>query len=175
MNKVLIYSLLFRLLLTPILYYGKNNILTMIFILIFLDILDCNPLIIKMFSKKELITNEYCSKNRTYSILDKIIDIIQYIYAIYLLKNIITTSQFNIISIFIIFRIIGIISYISIQKSWLYIIFFDFIKEYLLLIYLFGNKLNNKVFIIAIILKVLYEYSMHESHIFIDIYKKLFE
>jgi hypothetical protein len=175
MNKVLIYSLLFRLLLTPILYYGKNNILTMIIILIFLDILDCNPLIIKMFSKKELITNEYCSKNRTYSILDKIIDIIQYIYAIYLLKNIITPSQFNIICIFLIFRIIGLVSYIFIQKSWLYIIFFDFIKEYLLLIYLFGNKINNKIFIITIILKIIFEYYMHESHIFINIYKKLFE
>jgi len=177
MNKVLISTLSFRLLLTPLLYYGKNNILTMIILLIFLDFIDCNPFVIKLFSKNQLANAQYCSKNRTYSILDKTIDIIQYIYAIYLLKNnnTINNNQYRIISLFLIYRIFGLISYIFTNKSWLYIVFFDFIKEYLFLIYLFGNKINKEILIMVIILKVIYEYYMHESHIFIDIYKKIFE
>jgi hypothetical protein len=177
MNKVLGYTLLFRLLLTPILHYGKNNILATIFILIFLDIIDCNPIVIKMFPKNELKNAQYCSKNRTYSILDKTIDIIQYIYAIFLLKNnnTINKSQFNILSLFLIYRIVGLISFIFTNKSSLYIVFFDFIKEYLFLIYLFGNNISKQILIILIIIKIIYEYLMHQSHIFIDIYKKLFE
>jgi hypothetical protein len=44
MNKVLISTLSFRLILTPFLYIGKDNIIIMLILLIFLDIINCNPL-----------------------------------------------------------------------------------------------------------------------------------
>jgi hypothetical protein len=67
MYPILFYSTLIRFLLTPLLYFTKNNIIYTLLLLVFLNIIDCNPLplIVKLFTK-EYKFQKYCSLDKTY-------------------------------------------------------------------------------------------------------------
>ncbi len=142
--------------------------------LVFLDIIDCNPLIIKLFPK-EYRGQKYCSLDESYEFIDKVIDAFQYLIAILLLKSQLDENIYKNLLYFLAYRVIGIILYYFTKINETYIVFFDFIKEYLVLYLIFGNKIPNKYLIIAIILKILYEYSMHYHHIALTLYKSIFE
>ncbi len=172
MNPVLRNALFLRFILTPLLFLTKNNIVLTIIMLVFLDIVDCNPIILKLF------TNEYkgqgCSYDENYQLLDKSIDIFQYIFAIILLQNILPKNIFNISLAFLLYRIIGMIIYLLNKNNKIFIIFIDFIKEYLTLFILFGEP-SSYILFGSIVLKIIYEYLMHKQHIFLDLYKIIFE
>lgn len=174
MNPVLKYSLIIRFLLTPLLVFTKNNVLYTILTLVFLDIIDCNPLIVKLFPK-EYEKQKYCSLDETYEFFDKILDAFQNLIAILLIKPIIEKNIYYNLLLFLVFRIIGIILYYLTKINQTYILFFEFIKEYLVLYLIFGSNIPNIYLILSIFLKIIYEYSMHHKHIALTMYKYFFE
>lgn len=68
----------------------------------------------------------------------------------------------NILLFFIIYRIIGVILFLITKDSRCFIIFFDFVKEYLLYLFIFGN--NNLYLPIFILCKICFEYYYHIIH-----------
>ncbi len=173
MNPVLKYSLALRFALTPTLYYTKHNVVYTILLLILLDIIDCNPLVLKLFPPE--FAGRGCSYDSQYQLLDKSIDIIQYVVAVALLKPILPKSVFITLLILLAYRIIGMIIYHYNNNNKTYIVFIDFIKEYLALYAIFGTSISPLILLSTITLKVGFEYIMHQRHIFLDLYRVLFE
>ena len=173
MNPVLKYSLALRFALTPALYYTRYNVIYTILLLILLDIIDCNPLVLKLFPPE--FAGHGCSYDSRYQLLDKSIDIIQYIVAIALLKPILPKSIFIALLIFLVYRIIGIIVYHYNNNNKTFIVFIDFFKEYLALYAIFGTSISPLILLSSIALKVGFEYLMHQQHIFLDLYRAIFE
>jgi len=146
-----------RLLITILVFYNlkihntKKYILIILpVILILLDSIDGN--IIKY-------NNKYCRYNThtfSYQINDKIADLISYIFMLYLLpKN-------TILNFFILYRIIGVILFYYTKNSQWLIIFFDFVKEYLIYLYFFKD--STLMLIVMILLKIVFEFIFHTYH-----------
>ena len=97
--------------------------------------------------------------NRYYHLTDKILDILSYIiFYIYFYDKL----KDKLLEFFIIYRLIGIINYIITGNKNNIIIFFDFVKEYM--IYKFFFKNNYYLLIILIICKIYFEYWFHNFH-----------
>lgn len=144
--------MIFRLFLTiPTLYilstgnisFIKENIL--IILPLILSILD--------FADNILTFSNRCAQTFDYQYKDKILDIFSYFY---------TYSIFPLnsgILYFTIFRAVGILLFsLTRDKYWL-ILFFDFVKEYMLYLYLFKDNL--KFLPLAIGGKIIFEYFFH--------------
>ena len=127
-----------------------ENIYIIIPILLFLlDIVDGINRYILIYKGKQ----NKCTKTFDYQIKDKIVDVASYFYTYYLF------NEDNNILYLSIYRLIGVLLF-SITKSskWL-IIFFDFVKEYMIYIFLF--KYNFRYLLILIIAKIICEYYFH--------------
>jgi hypothetical protein len=172
MNPVLTYSLALRALLTPLLVATKGSVIGTVAALILLDIVDCNPIVVKLFQPE--YKAQGCSYDPNYQILDKVLDIFQYFIAILLLEPILPKSIYVTTLFFLVYRIIGIAIYLVNKNNKTFEIFIDFVKEYLLLSVLF-SPLPMPVLLASVLLKVGYEYLMHDKHIFLDLYRRLFE
>ena len=156
-------SYLARFILTPIIALAGNNYLKLVIILIFLDLIDCNPLFIKLLPKEEIKKQEYCSKNRRYFIVDKWLDLYQYIFALILLRSIFSNNSYYILISLFFYRFIGVILYQLTGDSINFIYFFDFIKEYIVLIAIYGNKVPRNILVTSVVLKIGYEYLIYRS------------
>jgi len=145
-----------RMIVTIILFYvlskNQNNkvINKYIYLILplFLTILDG-------FDSKYLdYTYRYCTKLFYYQCKDKIFDLISYLLLFIFFKKL-----DYILLLIILYRAIGVfLFYITKDSKWL-ILFFDFVKEYLVYMYIFGN--NYKYIGLFILCKVLYEYHHH--------------
>lgn len=174
MNPILKYSLALRAILTPLLVATRGSVIGTVAALILLDVVDCNPVVVKLFRPE--YKAQGCSYDPNYQILDKVLDVFQYFVAILLLAPILPKSIYVITLFFLIYRIIGIFVYLVNKDNRTFEIFIDFVKEYLLLFALFSpSQIPPSVLLISILLKVGYEYLMHEKHIFLDLYRRLFE
>ena len=151
---------IFRLFITILVFYKlkyndntfiKNNLLIILPIIsIIFDHAD--SFVIKQIYKNDV----NCTHSYTYQISDKILDSLTYIFILYLLpKN-------NTLTFFVLFRLIGVVLfYLTKNSEWL-IYFFDFIKEYLIYLFIFGN--NNMVLFLFILLKFVFEFYFHTFH-----------
>jgi hypothetical protein len=174
-NPIFKYSFLLRILATPLLFFTRKSVPYTVLLLVFLDIVDCNPLVLKMFSKEEIEKHQYCSLNHEYVVIDKLIDIFQYCIAIYFLSPQLPKHVIHVLMGFTITRLIGIFHHINTKDPTYFIIFFDFIKEYLLLFYIYQPNLTLIILIEAIVGKIAFEYVMHKKHIFKTLYTIIFE
>jgi hypothetical protein len=86
---------------------------------------------------------------------DKVCDLTSYILA-YLMFDLDKYVLF-----FIIYRAIGVCLFLKTKDNRWLIIFFDFIKEYLLYLYITNSKKNNKLLITLIVSKIIFEYVFH--------------
>ena len=126
---------------TPII--NKYLYLILFIFLIFLDLLDglyhynINFFIDVKNKIKDILNNP---NTLSYQKYDKVIDIFSYIL------------------LFIFDRLIGVILYIQTYNGKVLIIFFDFVKEYLLYISIFGN--NYKYLLIFILAKIIFEFKL---------------
>lgn len=107
------------------------------------DIFKLNEFRIKTF--------EHSSK-KIYQVNDKIIDILTYI--LLFLFDIDNSLKF-----FILYRLIGVLLYIYFKDPRYLIIFFDFVKEYMLYVFIF--KKNTNYLLISIVLKIYFEYFLY--------------
>ncbi len=175
MNKVLLVGFLARFILTPIIALSDKSYFKLVFILILLDIIDCNPLVIKMFSKEELDKQQYCSRDSFYSQIDKFLDLYQYIFAIILLRPIFSPNSYYILLLLFFYRVLGVVLYYKNKNPIDFVYFPDLIKEYIVLIAVFGDKVPPILLGLTFLGKVGYEYLMHKSNIMLHLYKKIFE
>jgi len=97
-----------------------------------------------------------CAKYFKYQSMDKIIDILSYFILFLIIKN------DKLLYLFIIYRFIGVLLFLITKNSYCLVFFFDFIKEYLLYIFIFGYNYN--FIYIFIILKIILEYLLHIIH-----------
>jgi hypothetical protein len=164
-----------RFLATPLLFWTKHSIPYTVLLLLLLDVIDCNPLVVKLFPEQQLAEQRYCSYDPVYGMADKILDLIQYTVAIYALAPLLPQHTMTTLLLLMIYRTTGLIAYSRTQNNTYYILFFDFIKEYLLLSYLFNHNIPMPILILSMIAKMIYEYGMHQQHIFLTAYKKIFE
>jgi hypothetical protein len=174
-NPIFKYSFALRILATPLLFLTRNSIPYTVLLLVFLDIVDCNPLILKMFPKEELEKHQYCTLNHEYVVIDKIIDVLQYCVAIYFLSSQLPKHVLHVLMGFTLTRIIGIFFHIKTKNPTYFVIFFDFIKEYLLLFYIYQPHLTLELLVQTMIGKIAFEYAMHKKHIFKTLYSMIFE
>jgi hypothetical protein len=98
-----------------------------------------------------------CSKTYYYQIIDKIIDVISYSLLFVFFKFKICLLLF-----IVLYRIIGVIIFTITQQKMSVVVFFDFVKEYLLYLFVFGKNYTYLPF--CIFVKILYEYYIHIIH-----------
>ena len=158
-NKLINAGIITRYILTIIIIYilsrtiGNNKYIYLILpiILTLLDFVD--TIFFYDFTK---FKKEKCTKSFYYQSSDKICDTVSYL----LISIFFKVDYFFLF--FILYRVIGVILfYITKDSKWL-IIFFDFAKEYLIYLFIFGqNYLYIPYFII---LKICFEYYYHTKH-----------
>ena len=95
-------------------------------------------------------------KIKYYQINDKIIDTFTYLLLISLFPS------DNILKFFVLYRLIGVLLYLKTNNNYSLVIFFDFIKEYLLYLFIFGN--NYTYIPILMVCKIGFEYYFHKVH-----------
>jgi len=128
----------------------ENNLLIILaFILLLLDRVDG-------FLIQHVYKTRKCSKSFNYQSSDKILDIFTYSLLLFVLPN------DSVLKFFILFRFIGtVLFYVNRNSVWL-IYFFDFVKEYLVYLYLFGK--NSSVLYFLIVFKIMFEFYFHTFH-----------
>ena len=182
LHSIFKYSLLIRILATPLLYFTRNSIPYTVLLLVLLDIIDCNPLVLKLVRKyKESAgksndtEKEYCNTNHHYVLLDKLVDIFQYCIAIYFLSTLIPLNIIHILLGFTLMRLAGVFHYSANKNPLAFVLFFDFIKEYLLLFYVYYPDFTMGLLIETMIVKIVFEYYMHKRAVFSTLYELLFD
>ena len=88
-----------------------------------------------------------------YDILDKCVDTLSYILA-YFVFNLNNTFLY-----FLLYRMVGVVLYIYTQNTRWFILFFDFMKEYLIYFFLAKNDLS--YIWLFILLKIYFEINLH--------------
>lgn len=156
-ENMIVRVFLFFLFLLILFKYSDNKIIHKYLLLILvvgLFISDKSDTFFPIFFDP-LFTNEKpkynnCLYTDFYTIKDKIADL-----ASYVLVFLIFFKNDYLLLAFILYRMVGIILYLTTNNTKWFIPFFDFIKEYLLYNYLFKT---NKYIFVFIILKIIYEY-----------------
>ncbi len=177
LHSIFKYSFLIRILATPLLYYTRNSIPYTVLLLVLLDIIDCNPLTVKLVRKYREGTGdkEFCNTNHHYVLLDKLVDIFQYCIAIYFLSPLLPLNIIHILLGFTLMRLVGLFHYSANKNSLAFVLFFDFIKEYLLLFYVYYPNFTMWLLIETMIVKIVFEYYMHKRRVFSTLYELLFD
>jgi hypothetical protein len=102
--------------------------------------------------------NNKCSKSFYYQLSDKICDAVSYVLVYLVLRSIFKVD--NLLGVLIIYRIIGVFLFrLTKDSAWL-ILFFDFVKEYLLYLFIFGK--NYAYILIFMVCKIGFEYYWHK-------------
>jgi hypothetical protein len=99
------------------------------------------------------------TQSEEYQQADKISDALTYLMLIYLVPN------EPVLHFFVLYRVFGVLMYFWTQQVWPVIVFFDFIKEYILFKALFAKSEHvNTIFGVSIVLKILFEAYFHTVH-----------
>lgn len=145
-------------------FYRNNFIIThqyllLPLILFILDLIDNVPAkihnILHNIENGEFILKNInnCFKTFHYQLLDKICDSFSYLLLFFFFK-----IDANILY-FTIYRIIGVLLFGLSKRTFWLIIFFDFVKEYMIYLYFFMNANNYLQFFI--VCKIIFEYYFH--------------
>jgi len=157
---VLIFTVLHFIVKSGNKFFNKYLLLILPVLLLVLDYFDQLKLIHKNKCYKYLFIETRKNKPNNYTLLyynlyDKFIDTFSYIVAYFMF------NLDNVFSYFLIYRIIGVLLYtLTLNSKW-FIIFFDFMKEYLIYYYFFNN--NYKYLWIFIVLKIYFEIYLHDN------------
>jgi len=130
-------------------FVKKYKYILLPIVLTLLDEVDSIPLV---FNLKSFYTFEY-------RYIDKIIDVLSYVFAFAMFK------LDNLVLFFILYRMIGVLLFTFTKKSIWVIVFFDFVKEMMLYLYVFDTYAYLPFFIF---LKVCFEYYWHHNFVIHD-------
>lgn len=168
-NNIVYHGLVIRVVLTLLFYLflrkmenipliNKYLYLILFVVLILLDIMECFYVIdIKsILNPINLINNikHNIVDNKSYQVYDKIIDVLSYCLLL-------TFDIDNTLKFLILYRLIGVLIYLFTSNGKSLVVFFDFVKEYLLYIFIFGNNYN--YIILFLLPKILLEYYFYYS------------
>lgn len=99
------------------------------------------------------------TQSEEYQQADKVSDALTYLMLIYLIPN------EPVLHFFVLYRVFGVLVYFWTQQIWPVIVFFDFVKEYILFKALFAKSEHaNTIFVVSIVLKILFEVYFHTVH-----------
>ena len=174
MQPILKQAISLRVLLTPLLWLTRHSILYTVVVLTLLDIVDCNPVVLSLFPPGQ---TRQCSLDRGYELVDKVVDWTQNAVALGLLSVTVPLSAAvqRLAWVFILYRALGVSLFAITGQDALYVVFFEFIKEFLLLVWWFDGKMPSKFSLMVVIfIKIVYEYLMHGEHVMLKLYRKLF-
>jgi len=154
-------GIIFRYIITLVLFYilsiyNNNNIIHNYFYLIapvMLTVLDSADSIFNFSCKRNQCTKNQCSKTFYYQYLDKICDSVSYLLLFLFFR------LDNVVLYFILYRIVGVLLFSLTKNSVWLILFFDFVKEFLLYIFIFKN--NYTYLPIFVLGKIAFEYYFH--------------
>jgi len=168
------YPYIIPLLLSPLLYFARKNILIIIIVLFLINSIDCNPYLLSILTNQQLVPPEKCNIQKNF--YHNIINIFQYIIATILLRKnkIISENTSRTLYALITFRTIGIFLHKYTDNKIYKAVFIDFIKEFLILRYVFGVERSKYIEISVFILKILYEVAK-EKEWFKKYYYKIYE
>jgi hypothetical protein len=170
LDAIFKYSFIIQVLLLPLLHWTRHSIPATVGLLILLDSINCNPLALKILRKFNLLDEDAPQKNCTGShiqvVLHKVMSVIQYLVAIYFLSPLLPPHILHIVLGFLVMRLIGIFYHAQSKNLSVFVLFFDFVKEFLLLFYLYYPNLTTAILIQSILLKIAYEYLTHKVKAF---------
>ena len=157
-ENMIVRVFLFFLFLLILFKYSNNKVIhkyLLLILIVGLFLSDTLDTIFPIFYIAPSISNEKfkyetCVFTSFYVIKDKIADLVSYV----LIFLIFFKTDYLLLA-FILYRAVGIILYLLTSNTNWFILFFDFIKEYLLYNYLFKT---NKYIFVFIILKIIFEY-----------------
>lgn len=102
-------------------------------------------------------TNENCGNSLYYQTYDKICDSASYVWTYVLILYFLKEDP--LLLFFIVYRIIGVSLFLFTKNRTWYVVFFDFVKEYILYRFVFGKNLN--YIPLFILFKIGFECHMH--------------
>jgi hypothetical protein len=91
------------------------------------------------------------------------------------MRSMFSPNSFYTLLLLFFYRLLGVVLYTKNNDPVDFIYFPDLIKEYIVLIAIFGDKVPIHILILTILGKIGYEYLMHKSNIMLHLYKKIFE
>jgi hypothetical protein len=174
MQSVLQWAASLRVLLTPLLWLTRHSLLYTVLLLTFLDVIDCNPIVLSQFPRG---VPRQCSLDRQYELVDKLIDWGQNAVALILLQPSTPLSPYvvRMAWFFMLYRAFGVLAYVMTGQDTMYIWFVEFIKEYLLLVWWYQGPPTTTALLVVLVGKVIYEYLMHGEHVMLKLYRLIFE
>jgi hypothetical protein len=154
-HSVLVEIGIIRLFLTCIClkYINTNNRLLVSLTLLLTEV-DC--ILMKLYENNgyDIFSPKEFTKGYMYNLYDKIVDCMSYMLIMDIYKN------DMLLLFFILYRMFGVIMFMRTKDgSWL-VVFFDFVKEYLIYRHFFPVGTRYLVFFVS--LKILYEYYFHK-------------
>jgi|LakMenE18May11ns_1017448.scaffolds.fasta_scaffold9109326_1 hypothetical protein len=159
-KKYINYGMLLRLITTivtfSVLYNFIDNKYIKIYLFLILPILlTLLDLEDGVYIKNKIYKGHYngCTKTYYYQIFDKIVDVISYSLLFVFFK------LDMVLLFFVLYRIIGVIIFTLTRQKISIVVFFDFVKEYLLYLFIFGKNYTYLPF--CIFIKLLFEYYYH--------------
>jgi hypothetical protein len=162
-NNLIYRGIVIRMTATVISLYGlATTPPTLQYILLIL------PVLLTVLDKLDNILipsyKKQCTKQFYYQSTDKIYDSITYVIVYFFLRHVfrLDTKSDTILLMFILYRIIGVILFYNTKDSRWLIVFFDFVKEFLLYLAIFRN--NYSYIFLFILCKVAFEYYYHTIH-----------
>ena len=132
-------------------YYHDSRYLYLI-LPILLTALDGTDNIFTSFNQSNEILNG-CAQTFYYQYLDKICDSVSYLLLFLFFKH------DNLLIYFVLYRIVGVVLFYFTKNSMWLIFFFDFAKEFLLYLYIFGK--NYAYLPLCMVCKIGFEYYFH--------------
>lgn len=154
MNNLIDNGMILRMALTIGSFWGlssmhKNLYLILPILLTILDLVDNS---FTFFYKHNRLTHTF-----HYQTYDKVVDSFSYLLLFAFFK-----LDTNVLY-FTLYRIVGVILFCVTRNSKWLILFVDFVKEYMLYVFLFSN--NMKYLPVCILSKMLFEYYFHTHHL----------
>jgi hypothetical protein len=131
--------------------FFKNPKYLWLILPIALTLLDLSDGVFNKY-KTDFLKEKNCLKTFEYQVVDKVVDSISYLLFLFLKVD--YTTLF-----FICYRILGVLLFYTTRSSVWLIVFFDFVKEHMLYMHLFGN--NYAYLLIFVVLKIAFEYYLH--------------
>lgn len=147
----------------PLLYFTKHSIPLTLGWLVVLDSLD---VILAKQSSKQTTTTITKEQKHFWVVAHKVMSVVQYAVGIYFLSPMLPKHVLHVVLSFLVMRIVGIFHHAQSKDSTFFIVFFDFIKEYLLLFYVYYPELTIDIIAKVIVFKVAYEYLIHKDTFF---------
>ena len=149
---------LLRVMCTPLLWFCRDSPIKMVVALLILDFMDCDlKKVVNVIHGEE---PGFCTNDLVYQVSDKVVDVLQYAVAIWLLcvYSYSYSSIVYVLTALLVWRIIGVREFILTKDTTHLVLFLDGIKEIILLHCLYNGVYFKEFAVLVCIGKICFEY-----------------